>query len=264
MKVRVLSDLHFEYHADGGRTFVESLDPSDTDLLVLAGDITTMHGGMEPMLQLFRSRFSCPIAFVHGNHEFYGASRGKVVHRTKDALLNVQGAHWLDCNVVEIAGRRILGTPLWFSESRPPPQVMANQEQWLRGEYLVFAGAKFQMATWSDFVHIEGLRNWVYDESTRAKDFLFKELREGDIVVTHHLPSYESVAERYKGSLTNNWFVNDLRGLIEERKPALWIHGHTHESIDYILGSTRVVCNPFGYLPDMLNPNFTWKKVIDV
>ena len=32
-----------------------------------------------------------------------------------------------------------------------------------------------------------------------------------------------------------------------EHQPRLWIHGHTHESFDYQIGKTRVVCNPRGY-----------------
>ena len=28
----------------------------------------------------------------------------------------------------------------------------------------------------------------------------------------------------------------------------LWTHGHTHEDFDYMIGSTRIVCNPRGYL----------------
>ncbi len=28
---------------------------------------------------------------------------------------------------------------------------------------------------------------------------------------------------------------------------ALGIHGHTHDSFDYVLRGTRVVCNPRGY-----------------
>jgi hypothetical protein len=27
----------------------------------------------------------------------------------------------------------------------------------------------------------------------------------------------------------------------------LWTHGHTHEDFDYMVGSTRVFCNPRGY-----------------
>jgi hypothetical protein len=28
----------------------------------------------------------------------------------------------------------------------------------------------------------------------------------------------------------------------------LWTHGHTHELFDYMIGDTRVVCNPRGYI----------------
>ena len=37
---------------------------------------------------------------------------------------------------------------------------------------------------------------------------------------------------------------------------ALWIHGHKHESFDYEVNGTRVVCNPRGYAPNALNPDF--------
>ena len=35
----------------------------------------------------------------------------------------------------------------------------------------------------------------------------------------------------------------------------LWIHGHTHDSFDYRLNGTRVVCNPRGYAKDGANEN---------
>jgi hypothetical protein len=27
----------------------------------------------------------------------------------------------------------------------------------------------------------------------------------------------------------------------------LWTHGHTHHKFDYMIGETRIVCNPRGY-----------------
>ena len=36
----------------------------------------------------------------------------------------------------------------------------------------------------------------------------------------------------------------------------LWIHGHTHESFDYEIGKTRVICNPRGYAPIEINKEF--------
>jgi calcineurin-like phosphoesterase family protein len=65
------------------------------------------------------------------------------------------------------------------------------------------------------------------------------------VVITHHLPSAQSVAERYKPSLTSACFASNLDDLMGAS--VLWIHGHTHDSMDYVLHGTRVVCNPRGY-----------------
>jgi Icc-related predicted phosphoesterase len=75
-------------------------------------------------------------------------------------------------------------------------------------------------------------------------------------VVTHHLPTYRSVAPRFKSSPLNAFFVSDLEELIEERRPRLWMHGHTHTSVDQRVGSTRFLCNPFGYVGWELNAAF--------
>ena len=44
--------------------------------------------------------------------------------------------------------------------------------------------------------------------------------------------------------------------MVENSGASLWIHGHTHASCDYLIGKTRVLCNPRGYAPDDLNPCF--------
>jgi hypothetical protein len=53
------------------------------------------------------------------------------------------------------------------------------------------------------------------------------------------------------------------------RAPALWIHGHTHDSFDYLVGPTRIVCNPKGNGPmrpgrRLENMEFDVRMVIDV
>ena len=66
------------------------------------------------------------------------------------------------------------------------------------------------------------------------------------VVVTHHLPSMQSVAERFKASPLSAAFASNLDHLVE--RADLWIHGHTHDNFDYRLGKCRVVCNPRGYV----------------
>jgi Icc-related predicted phosphoesterase len=69
------------------------------------------------------------------------------------------------------------------------------------------------------------------------------------IVVGHHCPSEQSVAECYKGNLLNGAFRSSLDDFIEARPQIrYWLHGHTHHNFDYEIGQTRVVCNPRGYI----------------
>lgn len=241
MKLQYLSDIHVEFHADDGRSFVYSLDPSGVDVLVVAGDFA-VGKGIGPGLDLLCQHYaSAKIIYVHGNHEFYGTNRERVIAETRDACRRNANLTWLDCDVVEIAGRRFVGTPLWFREP---------------------VGAKHLQRGMSDFVQIAGFEHWVYAENARALAFLDDELCTGDIVVTHHLPVEESVAPQWKGHALNPFFLCDVAPLIRARSPVLWIHGHTHDSIDAVVGATRVVANPFGYARHELNRHFEDKALI--
>lgn len=178
-----------------------------------------------------------------GNHEYYGSSFSKI-----DALLAAsEQAHTnlsvLNNKTMEVAGQRILGTTLWF----PDQPSNSRYEDML-----------------NDFRMIRGFKENVYAAHAQARQFLEEELRAGDIVVTHHLPSAESVSAQYKESPLNRFFVSPLDELFLQRQPALWVHGHTHDSADYHLGHTRVVCNPFGYLGHELNDGWDAQKMVEV
>jgi Icc-related predicted phosphoesterase len=69
------------------------------------------------------------------------------------------------------------------------------------------------------------------------------------VVVGHHAPSKASTHPRYLNDTTmNGAYSSDLSEFILDRPQIkLWVHGHTHDSFDYMIGSTRVVCNPRGY-----------------
>ena len=58
--------------------------------------------------------------------------------------------------------------------------------------------------------------------------------------------------------------ASNLDEIVENSGAALWLHGHTHVSQDYWIGSTRVVCNPRGYAGYELNPDFDPNLVVAV
>ena len=70
------------------------------------------------------------------------------------------------------------------------------------------------------------------------------------VVVGHHAPSRRSTHPRYKhDTIMNGGYSSSLDEFIESRPCIkLWTHGHTHEPFDYMIGETRVVCNPRGYI----------------
>jgi hypothetical protein len=69
------------------------------------------------------------------------------------------------------------------------------------------------------------------------------------VVVGHHSPSFQSVADEYKSEyLMNGAYHSSLEEVMLDRPQIkLWTHGHTHHPFDYVIGETRVVCNPRGY-----------------
>ncbi|HVJ18930.1 MAG TPA: metallophosphoesterase [Polyangiaceae bacterium] len=243
MRIQLLSDLHFEFQRDGGRAFVDALDPRGVDVLVLAGDIAVATG-IPAALALLCSRYRhASVVYVHGNHEFYSSDRETVHELTGQAQRENANLVWLDVGVAEILGQRFIGAPLWFPRHPDERRLKVGL---------------------SDFAQIRGLDSWVYLENTRSVAFLEQHLGPRDIVVSHHLPSQRSVAPRYVGHPLNPFFVCDLEPLILERQPRLWLHGHTHSSVRTELGETRLLCNPFGYAGIELNPEFLAGLVVDV
>jgi hypothetical protein len=69
------------------------------------------------------------------------------------------------------------------------------------------------------------------------------------VVVGHHAPSKMSTKPQYENDvMVNGAYSSDLSEFILDRPQIkIWTHGHTHHEFDYMIGSTRIVCNPRGY-----------------
>lgn len=238
MRAALFSDLHFEFHADKGESFVDGISVSGIDIIILAGDITT-HSNIIKTLELF-SKKGIPVLYVLGNHEFYESSFNDVFEIIKKVKL--PNIHILNNDIVELNGVRFLGTTMWF---RDDPYN------------------NFYKKGMNDFYVIKDFQKHVYNENNKALEFLFNNVKEGDVVITHHLPSEKCIHPLFKRSSLNNFFVCDVENLIVGRAPKLWCFGHTHFSFDMTIGETRVLSNPFGY-PHELNSSFNENLVIEI
>jgi len=244
LTLQIASDLHLEQHRDHGRSFIEQLDPAGVDILILAGDILSWRFATQAMqiLALFAAKYR-HVIYVPGNHELWGEKPGATMALLGKELMALPNVHLLNNSIFELEGQRFIGGPMWFPQWGPLADVMTHE--------------------FNDFSQIPGFRTWAPQENYKFHLYMQKNLREGDVVLTHYLPSYKSVAARYKGSPSNSFFVSEADQLIHARSPALWVHGHTHESCDYSIDKTRVVCNPFGY-PFELNKKYVEKLLIPV
>jgi Icc-related predicted phosphoesterase len=101
-----------------------------------------------------------------------------------------------------------------------------------------------------DFSLIQDFEPWVYEQNAAFQQVVASRLKASDVVGSHHLPAPASIPERFARSAMNAFFVCDMTSYISERQPKLWIHGHSHDRCDYLLGATRVVANPLGYLSE--------------
>ena len=238
MRVQLLSDLHFEYDDDGGEAFARSVEVAG-DVLVLAGDVIPLVSAdwVARAFGWFCARFR-HVVFVPGNHEYYRTSPTAAHALLLACAGTLPNLHVLNPGLAVIDGTRFVGGTLWF-----PP---TPDEQRYRG-FL------------TDFSIIRDFVPWVHETHAAQLAYLRDNVRAGDIVVTHHLPHPKSTPRMFVDSPLNRFFVAGDAGEVLARAGArLWLHGHTHAARDYVVGTTRVVCNPRGY------PHEKWKPPVDL
>lgn len=237
-RIQLASDLHLEFCQDGGRAVLERIRWDDrAEAVILAGDIGGAgpnRGTLEFAFRFFSEKFPS-VLYVPGNHEFYDCRVPEALDQIRALAKQFPKITLLEPGVIaKLGDRRVVGATLWFPDG--PDNALYQSDL-------------------SDFLVIKSFKPWVYEQNRAHVAWLNEAVQEGDIVVTHHLPSARSIAPRYVDDPFNIFFLCDMEKLIEERRPAFWAHGHTHDSCRYTIGPTMVACNPRGY-PGEENPRF--------
>lgn len=253
MKLHILSDLHLEFG-------MMDLPLTDAEVIILAGDIGPMTRGLRHMAMSAKRK---PLIYVAGNHEFYG---GNIQAVTNDLRENSQNnIHFLENNAVEIGGVRFLGCTLWtdFRLFGEDIQITAMVEagRWVNDFQCISIGHGQNKTRFlpSHAIELHELsRTWLESQLEIPHDG-------PTVVVTHHAPHPLSLDPRFAEDPVSAAFISDLSPLMG--KAQLWIHGHTHISLDYEVNGTRVICNPRGYLRQSgrnENPDFNPGLVVEI
>ncbi|HSV46151.1 MAG TPA: metallophosphoesterase [Ramlibacter sp.] len=253
MKLNILSDLHLGHGA-------LAYPANDADIVVLAGDI-----GHPAQAVAWACGLGKPVLYVPGNHEFYGGSIAGTLATLKQLCQGTQ-VQLLDEGEAVVAGVRFLGSTLWTDL-----QLFGGGE----GRTAAVQAAQRFIRDYSRIFVDDALRKPFTPEASarlfqRHAAWLAERLAQphdgATVVITHHAPSRRSIHPRFDGSLINACFVSELDHLLDGAKARLWIHGHTHDSFDYQVNGTRVVCNPRGYARNGVNENgaFDPDFIVDV
>jgi 3',5'-cyclic AMP phosphodiesterase CpdA len=242
MKLNILSDLHL------GVSGLER-PRNDADVVILAGDIARPREAAAWALG-----FDKPVLFVLGNHEFYGSSIDGAAAEMKRLCAGTQ-VNVLDNDEVIIDGVRFLGSTLWtdfrlFGDGDEQAAAMAAAQQLMRD----FSRIRLREAEDALFTPADSAA--LFERNAAWLDRRLDAPHDGPtVVITHHAPSRQSIHPRFAGSPLNACFVSDADRLVDGQRACCWIHGHTHDSFDYGLHGTRVICNPRGYAKAGVNEN---------
>ena len=270
MKVAICSDLHLEF---GDLFFTND---QNIDVLILSGDICVakdigrpdpdnfMEGAKSSRIVDFfkRCSFQFPhVIYIMGNHEHYHGDVAKSASIIRSMLESnaLSNVHFLDKEFIDIDGVRFIGGTLWtdfngenemtmnhVTRRMNDFQICENSNEMVNYRTFENDKAKFHKrpATWSPrsaLVEHKAMKKFIEDNYDSTKI---------NVVCTHHAPSKGSEHPRYAhDTLMNGAYNSNLDKFIMERPMIkLWTHGHTHEDFDYMIVSTRVVCNPRGYI----------------
>lgn len=237
MKFALASDLHLMF----GPLQIENTE--NADVLILAGDIyeadylfdTTEDHYVMTFFKEISERFPL-VLWVAGNHEHYETSY-PIAHDYIKNWLKKHGfdnIKFLEKDTLMLGDIAVHGCTLWTNLDKGNPIAMQHASSGMN-DYS-------QIQNWNTYAH--------FRHHTLSLEWLNVAVKDNkkNLVVTHHHPSMLSTPIYYQNDVLRHAYASDLSEFIlDNTNIQVWCCGHIHSSIDYELGSTRVLCNPRGY-----------------
>lgn len=228
MKVKLISDVHFEFYEDP-RLFNND---EKADVLVIAGDLAVGYLPVWSALKRFADHFE-NVIYVPGNHEYYRQDMAEFDAYIQRFALNTN-IHFLNPGMKHINGITFIGATLWTN---------------FRDDFYAQQAAKSMI---SDFRIIPNFSTntarMLFIEHLQYIKMQYEAIECQKVIVTHFLPTIECIAPKFKDEgLLNYYFANDLGDWVQNLKDTTWLFGHTHEHVDVTVGDTRLIANPYGY-----------------
>lgn len=236
MYAHLLSDIHLEFvnNADYIKKLIPCKSNIRPNILILAGDIGN------PRQQIYKSflteisKHYDKIFIITGNHEYYNITTtdtkciDDIDSIIRNIVLEIPNIHFLQRNSYIYNRVRFLGCTLWS---------IANPKlTWRLNDFKCISDMDADKYT-----------NMFLRDSTWLYSQLSKNSEEYDhtVVITHHLPTYKLISDKYKDNICNCFFANHLDNLINMAD--VWVCGHSHMAKNIKIGKCRCYLNPVGY-----------------
>jgi Icc-related predicted phosphoesterase len=269
MKIQVVSDLHTEFGD------INIKNENGADVLILSGDILIaqdLHDHPEPVTSTYiqlgrrqeaaqrfrdflrRVSFQFPhVVYVAGNHEFYHGKFVDSIRVLREECAKFPNIYFMEDDYKKIGDILFIGATLWTDLNRGDPVTLytvansMNDYRVIRHDGLGYTKLRPAHTLSRHRTSLEFIDQAIKNHPTDRV-----------VVVTHMAPSVLSINERYKNDrVMNGAYYSDLSEFIlNHPQIELWTHGHVHSPVNYMIGSTRVVCNPRGY--EGFEPDSGW------
>jgi predicted phosphodiesterase len=268
MKVALCSDVHLEF----GPITLENTEGAD--VLILSGDICLANElndradpailGMTNKNNIYHDFFqNCcrefkNVVYISGNHEHYHGDIALTHARLKEKLGYLTNLHVLEKEYVTFDDVTFIAGTLWTDMNKEDPHTLYAIKGYMNDYRIIKDSAhdvhfrdsdgNFQTRT-GKFSPQQSV-----EEHKAMLDFIDTTVKglpnEKFVVVGHHAPCKLSVKPEYENDfMVNGAYSSDLTEFILDRPQIkVWTHGHTHDKYDYMVGSTRIICNPRGYI----------------
>jgi len=263
MLIRYCSDMHLEGFSSHPLNVLEEhfLPPDGKDdnaVLVLAGDICSHKETLIGFLNYIAPRFK-DVIFISGNHEYYGYDYHEWNDEVSARLSTINNLHTSlgDVNSWVIDGVRFVAGTMWADGG--PVQNEQFVSQYLHDfKVIKYEGHKFT---------VDDMKLLNLHQVEKAKQLINMPFDGITVGISHHVPSYSFCHPRFGWIVDGGFAFNGDSIFMADNAPAVWIFGHTHDTIDKLVGNTHFVCNPAGYRQEWntaMNNYFSAPKFINL
>ena len=276
MKFALCSDLHLEFET------IELNNTEGADVLVLSGDICVAKDlafketiRSEKWMEFFThcSEQFKDVIYIMGNHEHYHGDFAKSYDQLKESLAGLPNIHVLEKEFITLGDVTFICGTLWTDMNKEDPNTLYGIKGYMNDYRIIEDSSEvvhFKVPVYgtkedgsTDYNNIVSQEfhtrsgKFSPEKSVREHKAMLKVIDEVTkgmvsekfVVVGHHAPSKMSTKPKYRDDvMVNGAYSSDLSEFILDRPMIkVWTHGHTHDTFDYMVGSTRIVCNPRGY-----------------